>query len=144
MIGVTQGRKMKYITVKSHRYSSDIDLKLVSFSAQCKIFFLKQRHEANELKICRTAFNFVSWDSHQTISNFQIGSTEIRCKLSLLSIIIEPNSIVDILTEKISLKRKKEGTPKQKQLHVPRLHLISPKIKVEQYIQFCPSNLLRR
>ena len=91
--------KNEYITVKSHRYSSDIDLLLVSFSAQCKIVFLKQRHEANELKICRTAFNFVSWDSHQTISNFQIGSIEIRCKLSLLSKIIEPNSLVDILTE---------------------------------------------
>ena len=53
----------EYITVKSHRYSSDIDLKLVSFSAQCKIFFLKQRHEANELqnmshciKICFLGF----------------------------------------------------------------------------------------
>ena len=77
------------------------------------------------------------------IQQQQIGSTEIRCKLSLLSKIIEPNSLVDILTEYISLS-KKIGTPKQKQLHVPRLHLISPKIKVEQYIQFCPSNLLRR
>ena len=60
------------------RYRSIISL----FSAQGKIFFLKQRHEANELKICRTEFNFVSWDSHQTISNFQIGSPEIRCILS--------------------------------------------------------------
>ena len=85
--------------IYNSKITPDIDLKLVSFSAQCIIFFLKQRHEANELKICRTAFNFVSWDLHQTISNFQIGSTEIRCKLSLLSKIIEPNSIVDILTE---------------------------------------------
>ena len=76
--------KNECITVKSHRSSSDIDLYLVSFSAQCKIFFLQQRHEAAELKTCRTAFNFVPGDSHQTISNFKIGSTEIRCEISLL------------------------------------------------------------
>ena len=69
--------KNEYITVKSHRYSSDIDLKLVSFSAQCNFFFLKQRHEANEMKICRTAFNFVSWDSHQTISTFRLGQLRL-------------------------------------------------------------------
>ena len=59
----------KYITVQSHRYSSDRDLQLFSFSAQCKIFFLKQCHEANELKICRIQFCFLGFASN----NFELS-----------------------------------------------------------------------
>ena len=87
----------EYITVKSHRSSSDIDHSLLV--PNVKIFLLKQRHEANELKTCHTAFNFFSVESHQTISNLKIESNEIRCKISLFSKIIEPNLLVDILTK---------------------------------------------
>ena len=61
-----------------------------------------------------------------------IGSTEVRCKIFLLSKIIEQKSLVDILTKKISLNRKKKVLLSKK-LHVLRLHLISPQIKEEQY-----------
>ena len=105
--------------------------------ANVEYFWQKQRHEANELKTCRTAFNLVPGDSHQTISNFKIGSTEIRCKLSLLSKIIEPNSRVDILTKSISLNRKKKA------LLSNYNHPISSQIK-QNSIEFRPFNLLRR